>query len=139
MNDDKVTFVDSNVFLRFLTNDDPSKAEKVKALFEKAIAGEVQLTTSLLVIAEIVWTLESFYRLERADIADKVETILSTPNLDCPEVDIILPALDFYATRNVDFVDAYHAFWLKTQGLERILTYDRKHFGRVKWLEILEP
>ena len=34
-------FVDANVFLRFLTRDDPVKAERVKALLERAERGEV--------------------------------------------------------------------------------------------------
>lgn len=132
-------FVDTNVFLRFLTNDDPAKAGKVRALFQRALDGEAALTTSLLVLAEIVWTLESFYGLDKADVAAKVEAIVSTPNLECPEADLVLQALDFYVAKNVDFIDAYHAFLLKERGLHRIVTYDRKHFGRADWLQVAEP
>lgn len=135
----KRLFVDTNVFLRFLTFDDPVKAKKAQALFEKAVRGEVTLVTSLLVIAEIVWTLESFYKLEKPDIADKVEKILNTPHLECPQASLAFQALDFYAHRNVDFIDAYHAFFLREQGFSQIVTYDRKHFKRVDWLDILEP
>lgn len=53
-------FVDTNVFLRFLTRDDPVKAEKARRLFTAAMAGELVAETSLLVVAEIVWTLESY-------------------------------------------------------------------------------
>ncbi|HEV2852647.1 MAG TPA: hypothetical protein VHC97_07570 [Thermoanaerobaculia bacterium] len=53
-------FVNTNVFLRFLTQDDLDKAEKARQLFASAVAGEVVVETSLLGIAEIVWTLESF-------------------------------------------------------------------------------
>lgn len=131
-------FVDTNVFLRFLTNDDPKKAEKARRLFASAVEGDVRVSTSLLVIAEIVWTLESFYNLQPADIADKVAVILNTPNLECPETPTLLEALDFYATQNVDFIDAYHAFQLQRRGLSRIATWDRKHFSRAHWLEIVE-
>lgn len=132
-------FVDTNVFLRFLTRDDPTKADKARNLFIRAVKGEVRLITSVMVIAEIVWTLESFYGLEKRDIADKVEKILNTPNLECRKGPILFQALDFYASKNVDFIDAYHAFLLKQQGITRIVTYDRKHFGRVDWLKISEP
>ncbi len=132
-------FVDTNIFLRFLTDDQPEMAEKCQRLFKKAMAGEIRLVTSLLVIAEIVWTLESFYKLEKRDVADKVTKILLTPNIECPESEVLLPALDFYASRNVDFIDAYHAFALKERGLTRIVTFDRKHFKRAEWLEIVEP
>ena len=132
-------FVDTNVFLRFLTNDDPAKARRTEALFKSAVEGRAPLTTSLLVMAEVIWTLESFYELEKEDIAEKVLTILNTPNLTCPEARLIRQALDLYAYQNIDFIDAYHAVWLKDQGLSRIATFDRKHFGRVDWLEIIGP
>lgn len=129
-------FVDTNVFLRFLTNDDPAKAKRAEILFRDALRGKVKLATSLLVIAEIIWTLESFYKLEKSDIATKVEKILNTPNLFCPETPLLFMALDLYVHANVDFVDAYNAFHMKDQGLTQILTYDRKHFARVPWVQM---
>ena len=132
-------FVDTNVFLRFLTNDDPVKARRAEQLFKDAVTGKARLRTSLLVIAEIVWTLESFYGLRKNDIAGKVSTILNTPNLICVEARLIRLALDLYVQLNIDFIDAYHAFYLKEEQIARIVTYDRKHFGRVPWLEIVGP
>ena len=131
-------FVDTNVFLRFLTNDDPAKAKRAETLFRDAIRGKIRLATSLLVIAEIIWTLESFYKLEKPDIAAKVEKILNTPNLDCPEAPLLFMALDLYVHANIDFVDAYNAFHMRERGLAQILTYDRKHFARVPWVQIEE-
>ena len=129
-------FVDTNVFLRFLTNDVPAKAKRAENLFRDALRGKVKLATSLLVIAEIVWTLESFYKLEKSDIAAKVEKILNTPNLDCPETPLLFMTLDLYVHANIDFVDAYNAYHMKEKGLTEILTYDRKHFARVPWIQI---
>ena len=132
-------FVDTNVFLRFLTNDDPSKARRTQALFKKAIAGKVRLETSLLVIAEIIWTLESFYRLAKPDISEKVSKILNTPNLDCPSTDMVLEALDLYVTKNVAFTDAYHGVMLRQANIKQVLTYDRTHFQPMDWLSVVEP
>jgi predicted nucleic-acid-binding protein len=129
-------FLDTNVFLRFLTNDDPAKAKRAENLFRDALRGRVKLATSLLVIAEIVWTLESFYKLEKSDIAAKVEKILNTPNLHCSEAPLLFMALDLYTHANIDFVDAYNAFHMKEQGLTEIFTYDRKHFARIPWMRI---
>ena len=71
--------------------------------------------------------------------SEKVEIILNTPNLECPEESLILQALDLYVTSNIDFIDAYHACFLRRKGHRRIMTFDKKHFGRVEWLEIVEP
>ena len=132
-------FVDTNVFLRYLTDDDPEKAQRAEALFKKAVAGKVALQTSLLVVAEMVWTLESFYQLNKDDIADKIGKILNTPNLRCEERTKVLEALDVYAEKNVDFIDAYHGVVLRDDDTLEVVTYDRKHFKRMEWLSIVEP
>jgi predicted nucleic-acid-binding protein len=132
-------FVDTNIFLRFLTNDDPEKAQRAEALFKKAVAGKVTLRTSVLVVAEMVWTLESFYGLARDDIAEKIGKILNTPNLSCETSAIVLEALDLYADKNVDFIDAYHGVILRGADEVRVVTYDRKHFKRMEWLTVVEP
>jgi predicted nucleic acid-binding protein len=58
--------------LRFLTADDPDKAERCKQLFMKAQQGNVSLYTSDLVIAELVWILQSprHYGLGRTEIQE---------------------------------------------------------------------
>jgi predicted nucleic-acid-binding protein len=129
-------FVDTDVFLRFLTNDDLVKAKRVETLFRQAIKGQIQLITNLLVIAEIVWALESFYHLGKTDIVSKVETFLNTPKLLCSEAEIIVMALALYVQQNMDVIDAFHAYDLQAQGLTKIVTYDYKHFKRVPRLEI---
>jgi len=131
-------FVDTNVFLRFLTCDDPAKAEKARRLFASAVAGELVAETSLLVIAEIVWTLESYYGLAHNDVAEHVTAILSTPNLECPHKEMLLEALLAYTDLNVDFIDAYHAVLLGRRRDVSLATFDRKHFRRFPHLDLLD-
>ena len=131
-------FVDTNVFLRYLTNDDSGRAARAGRLFHDAVSGRVTLRTSALVIAEMVWTLESFYGLPKSQIAETVEKILNTPNLECDDSARILQALDAYVHENIDYIDAYHFFYMRDLGLARIATYDRKHFGRFPWIEIAD-
>jgi uncharacterized protein len=129
--------VDTNVFLRFLTADDPGKAEKARRLFASAVSGELVVETSLLVIAEIVWTLESFYGLTHDEVAEQVTTILATPNLECPGKELLFEALLGYTERNVDFIDAYHAAFLGRRRDVSLATFDRKHFRRFPDLDLL--
>jgi uncharacterized protein len=131
-------FVDTNVFLRFITRDDLDKAARARELFQSAVDGKVALEISLLVVAEIVWTLESFYQLDRKEISAKVALILNTPNLHCQDSDLVLQALDSYVAKNVDFADAYHAALLRERGPTKIATYDRKHFSRFAGLQIVD-
>lgn len=131
-------FVDTNIFLRFLVNDDTGKADACEALFRKAIAGKEPLFTSDMVIAEIIWVLESYYELEKHDIREKVEKILNTQNLSCTNKEIIINALSLYVEKNIDYIDAYNAFLLNVHKINEIYSYD-KHFDRVDWLKRIEP
>ena len=56
----ETAFVDTNIFLRYLTKDDPSKYERCREMFKRAVKGEITLSTSAMVIAELVWTLLSY-------------------------------------------------------------------------------
>ena len=131
-------FLDTNIFIRFLTDDVPEKADACEKIFKKAVEKEETLFTTDLVIAEIVWVLESFYELPKKEVQDKVEKILNTPNLICPHKDLILSALVLYSEKNIDYIDAYNALILKENGIEELYSYD-KHYDRIDWLTRLEP
>jgi predicted nucleic acid-binding protein len=132
-------FVDTNLFLRYLTNDVPAQADAVENLLHQAGQGKSRLVTNGMVIAEIVWTLESFYELERDDIQNKVLAILNTPGLELPESNLILKSIIWYAEKNVDFIDAYNAAWMEQKGIEKIYTFDQKHFARFDDVEVMKP
>ncbi len=52
-------FVDTNIFLRYLTRDDPDKAQACFELFKRAEANQITLTATETVIAEVVYVLSS--------------------------------------------------------------------------------
>jgi len=132
-------FADTNLFLRYLTNDIPRDADAVERLMRQAVAGELILVTNVLVLAEIVWTLESFYHLPRPDIKQRVLAILNTPGLEVVDGDLVLQAVVWYAERNVDLIDAFNAAWMRAQKLEAIYTFDRKHFSRLEGMQVRVP
>ena len=135
----KRVFVDTNVILRYLTNDVPEQANTVEALLRRATAGELTLVTNALIVAEIVWTLQSFYRLEREQIQTAVLAILNTPGLEIVDGDLILKATIWHAERNVDWIDAYSAAWMVSQSIDTAYTFDRKHFARLPGIRALVP
>jgi predicted nucleic acid-binding protein len=51
--------VDTNLFIRYLTNDDTKKADRVGRLLAEAAIGKTKLVTADLVVAEIIRVLES--------------------------------------------------------------------------------
>lgn len=132
-------FADTNLFLRYLTNDVPAQADAVEKLLRHAADGEIVLVINSLVIAQIVWTLESYYGLSRNGIKDKVLAILNTPGLEAAEGDLLLEAIFWYADKNIDFIDAFNAAWMFADGLETTYTFDRKHFSRIEGMRVQVP
>lgn len=135
----KGCFVDTNLFVRYLTNDDPVKADRVEYLLGEAAAGKVRLVTAEIVMAELVWVLESCYDLSPAQIAPLIRGILATPGLEVMNASLVEKALVPYASRNVDFIDGYIAAVMEKQGMTRLYSFDRKHVARLEAIERMEP
>ena len=133
-------FVDANVFLRFLTRDDPVKAERVKELLERADRGEVELLTSESVIAELVFVLSSprLYNLGRDRIRALLTPIVSLKGLKLPKRAMYLRALDLYVETPMDFVDALAIAQMEAGGVTEVYSYD-EHFDLVSGIRRLEP
>ena len=132
-------FIDTNLFLRYITDDVPEQADVFERLLKKAAMGESQLVTNTLVIAEIVWTLESYYKVSKEDIRSKILAILNTPGLEVAENEILLQTTLWYAEKNVDFIDAYHAAWMTTNRINLVSTFDQKHFSRFTGISVHLP
>lgn len=131
-------FVDTNIFLRYLTKDDPSKYEKCREIFKKAMKGEIAITTSVMVIAELVWTLLSYYKVPKAEVVENVAVIVGTESLSIPDKHIVGDALVLYARKNIDFIDAYNAVFMRYHGLREIYSYD-EDFELMEDIQRREP
>lgn len=132
-------FVDTNLFLRYVTNDVPEQADAVEKLLGRAAAGEVRLVTSAMVMAEIVWTLESFYELSRAAIKEILLGILNTPGLEVETADLIIQAVVWFEEKNVDFIDAYNVAWMMEHELVELWSFDKKHLKRFEQISLNSP
>lgn len=132
-------FVDTNLFIRYLTNDDPAKADRVEQLLADAANGKMRLVTTEMVLAEVVWVLESSYGLKNSDIAPLIRGILATQGLDVINGSLVSRALEYYETRNIDFIDGYIAAVMEKQGITEIYSFDRKHISRITTVSRKEP
>ena len=93
-------FIDANIFIRYLTKDDPVKAAACYRLFEQAKNNQVDLTTSDAVIAEVVFVLSSkkLYNLSPQNVRIRLYPVLSLPGLKLPHRKQLLRALDLYSS-----------------------------------------
>ncbi len=135
----KTAFVDTDVFIRYLTDDDREKADRVEALLSRAAKGEIRLVTTELVIAEVVRVLESSYGLKSTDIAPMIRAIPATPGIEVVNGHLVRQALDHYPSRNIDFVVGYIAALMASKKITDVFAFDRRHMARITGLSRREP
>ncbi len=96
-------FLDTNVLIRHLTGDPPELAARAAA----ALAGVGRLLLTDLVLAECVYVLESYYKVERARVAELMRSAIALPTIEALDPTTLLRALEVYELERVDFAETY--------------------------------
>lgn len=130
--------MDTNILLRFFTGDDSQKAQQALNLFMRIERGEEKVITSSSVIFETVYTLQSFYKLPRVEIKDKLLPIISMRGIHLPDKSVYYRAFDLYVTKNISFADAYNAAYMISEEIFNIYSWDRD-FDKIEGIVRLEP
>lgn len=109
--------IDTNVVVRFLTNDDKRQAKAARAAIE---AGDIFIAATVLLEAE--WVLRSAYGFEPIRIAESFRALAGLPAIAVEEPVKLARALDWMG-RGMDFADALHL--AKAEGCTTFLSFDR--------------
>ena len=132
-------FLDTNILVRYLTGDDPQKAQASFELLVRVERGEEPVVTTDLVIAETVFVLQSkSYSLSRDRIRELVEPVIEMRGLRLPQKSLYYRVFDLYCQKRISFTDAYNAAYMASQGLTEIYSYD-KDFDRIESVVRVEP
>jgi predicted nucleic-acid-binding protein len=103
-----------------------------------ALAQPAPLLLADLVVAECVYVLESFYEVEREQIAHVMRSAIALPSVETIDPDLLLRALAIYELDRLDFAEAYLVAQAETTGVARILSFDRS-IDRVGTVARQEP
>ncbi len=123
-------FVDANVILRFITGEPTEMAEQARTLFEAVEGGEMALAVDEIIVAEVVWVLDSFYEIEKRKISQVLQALLIHDGIEMADKTGVLEALTLFADKNVDFADALVSVHMTKSGVKGIFSFD-KHFDRL--------
>lgn len=120
-------FIDTNVFLRIATKDNPEQARQCEEFFVFVKRHALTIATSDIVIAEIVWTLQSFYKYTKPETTRFVAALIKIPGLVLRNTSNISASLDLYIKNNVTYIDtviASNSFFTNKNGI--IISFDRE-------------
>ena len=104
----KKYLLDTNVLLRFLLDDHPELSRAAARLFQKAADEKCLLILTDLCIAEAVWVLTSYYKLERQKVADGLAKLLLKAGVKCTSLEPVLDALAVGGTREETYGPSSH-------------------------------
>ena len=127
-------FLDTNVLVRYFTGDPPEQARRAAAYLARAD----ELLVPDLVVAELVYVLQSFYEVERARVAELLRAVLAFPAVVVVDAALLLRALEVYEVERLDFADAYLVASAEASGVGAIASFDRS-IDRVGTVRRIEP
>jgi len=127
-------FVDTNILIRHLTGDPPEQAARATRFLTDAD----ELLLADLVVAEVVYMLESFYEVPRERVAELVRAIIAFPAIVVLDPTVLLRALEVYETERLDFAEAYLVAQAERSGVGMVASFD-KAIDRVATVRRLEP
>jgi predicted nucleic acid-binding protein len=127
-------FLDTNVLIRHLTGDPPRQARRATALLERAD----ELLLPDLIVAEVVYVLESFYELDRPRVAELARAIVGFPAVVVVDEPLLLRALEVYEIERLDFAEAYLVASAEASGVGAIASFDRT-IDRLSTVRRIEP
>ena len=120
--------VDTNILVRFLTQDDKEQFIKVEHLFRQH-TGDGEIFVAMLVILEMNWVLISLYDWKPSRFYDALEDILScSPFLVENAVKVRNALAACRADSHLDFSDALIGYAAAARGLTTY-TFDKKLRG----------
>ncbi len=127
-------FVDTNVLIRHLTGDPPGQAARATRLLSRA----GQLLLPDLIVAEVVYVLESVYKVPRPRVAELARAIVAFPAIEVADEPVLLRALEVYEVHRLDFADAYLVAEAEISGVNAVASFD-KAIERVPTVRRVEP
>lgn len=126
-------FVDTNVLVRHLTGDPPDQAARATRFLAEA---DVLLLPDM-IVAEVVYVLQSVYEAARPDIARALRAVLAYEAIRPVDVELLQRAVEVYEFDRLDFPEAYLVACAERSGVGTIASFDRSidRLGTVRRIE----
>jgi predicted nucleic-acid-binding protein len=118
--------IDTNVVVRYLTQDDAAQSKRANAIIDGALAGGERLHLDEIVLCELVWVLRTAYGFDRVIVAETLQKLLDASHLSVDNRDLLREAARRFAGGG-DFADFVLALRNRVIGCTTTLTFDRAH------------
>jgi len=101
-----VYFIDTNIFLRVLLHDHEAMFQESVVFLERVKNQEVRAVTSSLVIAEVIWTLRSYYEFSKDEVVRSANSIFAINSIKIVNTVDDHLAVKLFQEHSVKYIDA---------------------------------
>jgi len=116
--------LDSNVLIRFVTQDDDIQYKKAAKLIRHAEPQSLCIT--LPVVLECYWVLERLYKLTKEQLLQFLKMLASSKQYYIPHKEQLYKSILRYEQGAAQFSDALIVVLCNEEGCESVLTFDKK-------------
>jgi predicted nucleic-acid-binding protein len=118
--------LDTNVLVRYLTQDDAIQSSKATDLIEHALTESEPGYISIVAMVETIWVLERTYECSTTDISVAIERMLQAPVLTVESEQEVFTAMIAMKERRASFSDALIGALGARASCFRTVTFDRR-------------
>jgi predicted nucleic-acid-binding protein len=118
-----MTGVDTNVLVRFFTEDDPGQASRAE-VFLQSLTLETPGFVSLVSLAELVWVLRLRYGWSKPQLIQCLDRMLDSPEFVLEGQTAVAKALHHFARSEADFTDCLIERLGYAAGCAETVTFD---------------
>lgn len=118
--------LDTNILVRYLTQDDPAQFQEATRLIAGIEARHESAFIPQVVLCETVWVLLRAYHIPKERIVETLDRLLHTPMFIIEARAQVVAALDLYRSNAGDWADYLIATQARANGCDCTATFDRQ-------------
>lgn len=115
---------DTNLLVRHIVEDDAQQAAQARQVF---VTGSVYVSN--VVLAELVWVLESCYEYPKSDILDALRELSNTIDVTFASCSVVTQAIAAFTQHGADFADWLVYYEATEHGCTHVFSFDKACLG----------
>ena len=120
----KKYFLDTNVILRYLLQDNPVQCDEADEAFQEAKNREVELVLCQAIIFEAFYVLVKYYEIEKKIVIEMLGKIINIPYLSVENRSEFSEAILRFSQANVSLIDCFLVAKAESVGAH-VLSFDK--------------
>ena len=119
-----IRLIDTNVLIRFLTNDKSSKYKTLYVFFDSLEKGVLKVELKLIVLFQTAFVLKSYYKVPKENISTSLVSLLRFKGIKIKDKKIVMRTLELWHTNSIEIVNCYLIACLENDEQSVIYSYD---------------